>query len=56
MNFFTTRTSGDVMSRLLDGSRIIDALASASLVIILDVTMFLAVGVALFLQNRFLFL
>ena len=55
MNFFTTRTSGDVMSRLLDGSRIIDALASASLVIILDVTMFLAVGVALFLQNRFLF-
>lgn len=55
LNFFTTRTSGDVMSRLLDGSRIIDALASASLVIILDVTMFLAVGLALFLQNHFLF-
>lgn len=55
MNFFSTRTSGDVISRLLDGSRIIDALASASLVIILDVTMFIAVGFALFFQNKNLF-
>ena len=55
MKFFSTRTSGDVISRLLDGSRIIDALASASLVIILDVTMFIAVGIALFFQNKNLF-
>ncbi|MEX2784491.1 peptide cleavage/export ABC transporter [Streptococcus sp. H49] len=54
--FFSSRKSGDLISRFLDGSRIIDALASAALSLFLDVSMFIAVGFVLFIQNTSMFL
>lgn len=56
MNFFSARKTGDIISRFLDASRIIDALASATLSIFLDVTMFVLVGAVLLYQNSTLFL
>lgn len=56
MNFFATRKSGEIISRFLDASKIIDALASATLSIFLDIGMVLLVGVTLAIQNSTLFL
>lgn len=56
MNFFSTRKSGEIISRFLDANKIIDALANATLSLFLDVTMVVFVGTALFLQNQLLFL
>lgn len=56
MSFFSTRKSGEIISRFLDANKIIDALASAILSIFLDVGMVIAIGVTLFIQNRELFL
>lgn len=55
MKFFSSRQTGDIISRFLDGSRIIDALISAPISIIIDTTMFVIVGIVLFLQNITLF-
>ena len=55
MSFFSTRKSGEIISRFLDANKIIDALASATLSFFLDVGMVFFVGVALFFQNRTLF-
>lgn len=56
MNFFSTRKSGEIVSRFLDANKIIDALANATLSLFLDVSMVTFIGTALFLQNRLLFL
>ncbi|MBO0413603.1 peptide cleavage/export ABC transporter [Enterococcus hulanensis] len=56
MDFFSTRKSGEIISRFLDASKIIDALANAALSLFLDASMVLIVGGVLFLQNRLLFL
>ncbi len=56
MNFFSTRKSGEIVSRFLDANKIIDALANATLSLFLDVSMVVIIGTALFLQNRLLFL
>ncbi|RBS31201.1 hypothetical protein EB19_01827 [Enterococcus faecium] len=56
MNFFSTRKSGEIISRFLDATKIIDALANATLSLFLDASMVLLIGTALFLQNRLLFL
>ena len=56
MNFFTTRKSGEIISRFLDANKIIDALANATLSIFLDIGMVLLVGVTLAIQNHTLFL
>lgn len=56
MNFFATRKSGEIISRFLDASKIIDALASVTLSIFLDIGMVLLVGVTLAIQNNMLFL
>lgn len=55
MTFFSTRKSGEIISRFLDANKIIDALASATLSIFLDIGMVLVIGVTLFVQNRELF-
>lgn len=56
MNFFSTRKSGEIISRFLDANKIIDALASASLSVLLDVGMVIIIGIVLFIQNVTLFL
>lgn len=56
MNFFSTRKSGEIVSRFLDANKIIDALANATLSLFLDVSMVIFIGTVLFLQNRLLFL
>lgn len=55
MNFFATRKSGEIISRFLDANKIIDALASATLSVFLDIGMVLIVGVTLAIQNSTLF-
>lgn len=56
MAFFATRKSGEIISRFLDANKIIDALASASMSVFLDVGMVLILGVTLCIQNLTLFL
>lgn len=56
MNFFATRKSGEIISRFLDANKIIDALASATLSVFLDIGMVLLVGITLAIQNSMLFL
>jgi competence factor transporting protein len=56
MDFFSTRKSGEIISRFLDASKIIDALANAALSLFLDASMVLIIGGVLLLQNRLLFL
>lgn len=55
MNFFSTRKSGEIISRFLDANKIIDALANVTLSLFLDVSMVIFIGTALFLQNYLLF-
>ncbi|MFI3731172.1 peptide cleavage/export ABC transporter, partial [Vagococcus fluvialis] len=56
MNFFSTRKSGEIISRFLDANKIIDALGSATLTIFLDLTMVITIGIVLAIQNMSLFL
>lgn len=56
MTFFATRKSGEIISRFLDANKIIDALASATLSVFLDIGMVLLVGITLAIQNGTLFL
>ena len=56
LNFFSTRKSGEIISRFLDANKIIDALANATISLFLDVSMAIFIGTVLFLQNRLLFL
>lgn len=55
MSFFSTRRTGEIVSRFTDASKIIDALASTILSIFLDVWVVLAVGIVLGIQNVQLF-
>lgn len=56
MSFFSTRKSGEIISRFLDANKIIDALANVTLSLFLDVTIILMVGITLFIQNKILFM
>ena len=56
MNFYSTRKSGEIISRFLDANKIIDALASATLSIFIDIGMVIIVGTTLAIQNVTLFL
>ena len=56
MNFFSTRKSGEIISRFLDANKIIDALASATLSVFIDIGMVIIVGTTLAIQNVTLFL
>lgn len=55
LSFFSTRKSGEIISRFLDANKIIDALASATLSIFLDVGIVITIGITLFIQNKGLF-
>lgn len=55
MNFFATRKSGEIVSRFMDASKVIDALGSVVLTSIIDVSMVLIVGAVLYFQNQTLF-
>lgn len=56
MDFFATRNTGEIVSRFSDASKIIDALASAALSILLDVGIVIIMGIILCIQNSKLFL
>lgn len=56
MSFFSTRRTGEIVSRFNDASKIIDALGSTIITMFLDVWIVVAVGVILGLQNASLFL
>jgi len=54
-SFFDTRKSGEIISRFMDASKVINALAKSVLTIILDVFMVVVIGAVLFYQNSRLF-
>ena len=56
MSFFTTRKTGDIISRFNDANKIIDALASSIISIGLDLTIVVIMGIVLTMQNSTLFL
>ncbi len=56
MSFFSTRRTGEIISRFTDANSIIDALASTIISMFLDVGTVVIVGVVLGLQNVQLFL
>ncbi|MCT6888486.1 MAG: peptide cleavage/export ABC transporter, partial [Lactobacillus sp.] len=56
MDFFATRNTGEIVSRFSDASKIIDALASAVLSMLLDVGIVVIMGIILGIQSTKLFL
>jgi len=54
-SFFDTRKAGEIISRFMDASKVINALAKGVLTIILDVLMVIVIGAVLFYQNSRLF-
>lgn len=56
INFFSTRRTGEIISRFTDATTIIDALASTLLSLFLDCTVILFIGIAMISQNKLLFL
>lgn len=56
MSFFSTRKTGDIVSRFDDASNIIDALASSIMSVGLDLTVAIIMAIVLILQNSTLFL
>lgn len=56
MKFFSNRKVGEIISRFTDANKVIDAVVSASLSILLDTIMLIMVGIFLYLQNATLFL
>ncbi|WP_226910111.1 peptide cleavage/export ABC transporter [Marinilactibacillus psychrotolerans] len=55
MSFFSTRRTGEIVSRFTDANSIIDALASTILSLFLDVSIVLIVGIVLAIQSTQLF-
>ncbi|MCW3793168.1 peptidase domain-containing ABC transporter [Paenibacillus sp. LS1] len=55
LSFFETRKTGEIISRLLDASKVRDAISSAALTIMIDSLMVVAGGIILYTQNSFLF-
>jgi ATP-binding cassette subfamily C protein/competence factor transporting protein len=55
MEFFTTRKTGEIVSRFTDASKIIDALASTVVSMFLDVGIVIVMGIILALQSSQLF-
>ena len=56
MSFFSTRRTGEIISRFTDANAIIDALASTIISLFLDVSIVIFVSVILLMQNYQLFL
>lgn len=55
MNFFSTRKVGEIISRLMDASKVRDAISGATLTIMIDTFMVVIGGAILYAQNSFLF-
>jgi len=55
MNFFGTRKVGEIISRLMDASKVREAVSGATLTIVLDTLMVIIGGIILYAQNAFLF-
>ncbi|UJF34231.1 peptidase domain-containing ABC transporter [Paenibacillus hexagrammi] len=55
MNFFGTRKTGEVISRLQDASKVRDAISGATLTMMIDTIMVVVGGIILYAQNAFLF-
>ncbi|MDE5414007.1 peptidase domain-containing ABC transporter [Alkalihalobacterium chitinilyticum] len=55
MNFFGTRKVGEIISRLMDASKVREAISGATLTIVLDTIMVIIGGIILYTQNAFLF-
>ncbi|MFV8064934.1 peptide cleavage/export ABC transporter [Streptococcus pluranimalium] len=56
LSFFSTRRTGEIISRFTDATTIIDALASTLLSIFLDATIVFTIGGVMLFQNQLLFL
>lgn len=56
MSFFSTRRTGEIVSRFADANKIIDALANTIMTLFLDVRIVLILGIVLGIQNGTLFL
>lgn len=55
MEFFATRRTGEIVSRFTDANKIIDALASTVVSVLLDVSIVIIMGIILIIQNSTLF-
>lgn len=55
MSFFGTRKTGEIISRLMDASKVRDAISSATLTLMIDVMMAIAGGIILYSQSALLF-
>lgn len=55
MKFFSTRKSGDIISRFLDSTKIVDALISVTLSFLLDSSLLILIGIILIFKNSVLF-
>lgn len=55
MNFFSTRKVGEIISRLMDASKVRDAISGATLTIMIDTLMVVIGGAILYAQNTLLF-
>lgn len=55
MNFFGTRKVGEILSRLIDASKVREAISSAALTIMIDTLMLIAGAFILYFQSSFLF-
>lgn len=55
MSFFGTRKTGEIISRLMDASKVRDAISSATLTIMIDIIMVIVGGVILYSQSTLLF-
>lgn len=56
MSFFDTRKIGEILSRLNDAGKIMQAISGATLTVLIDVLMLIIAGVVLGVQNTKLFL
>lgn len=55
MSFFGARKTGEIISRLMDASKVRDAISSATLTIMIDILMVIAGGIILYSQSTMLF-
>ncbi len=56
MNFFDSRKVGEILSRLNDAGKIMQAISGATLTVMIDVLMLIVAGIVLSIQNTSLFL
>lgn len=55
LNFFTSRKTGEIVSRFTDASKVREALATTIVAIMMDTVLALAASIMLFFQNQQLF-